>query len=848
MSMNTPNQADIQITAQADQYTIAPGGKQEIPLLLVNNGTAPEQCRIGVEGIPLVWVFAEQQVVLLQPGAQVQVILTIQPPALPNVQIGRYILTVKAASMVDPARLAQTQVALTVAGFEVKGRVGVLLQGLQYSVVPGEQLVIDSVLINQGLTADTLRLALADLPSGWAAVPEPVIWLQPGEVKNATWIIKPPREPGSRASRYPFRLQIASQEAPDQTVSIDCTLTVAAFTAFKSTLQAAQPEQNLPRRVAVQNLSNIPVSFNVSWSSPEDVLLFEPAEPQQVNVPGGETAHVDYSVQPARRPLFGGEKNYPYAVAVRAPNQKEQSLQGSLVARALLPTWALIAGAVILALMCFCGAWSLLRSDGREALPATATLPAPTATQSQIDQRPLLVQRNWYLAAYNTTRSTPGVQKAFTLFNPDGTLVGHTGCKDLRGNYQTNFNQISITNLNLGSGACPDATLMQQEDSMIAVLRSARSYYIADTVLQLIGDAGFLSYSLFPPESPEQIQPPQAVINAVTQAQVGQVVVFDGAASTGQAPIVSWRWDFGDGARGSGMVLQHTYVRAGTFTVSLAVTDQRGQSGSTTVQIHILALPTPTATATQPPPTAMPTLPPPTATPVPPTLPPLQPTYTPVPTAEPPTATPEPPPAPVPPQARVSGPGQGYIGEPVKFDASASQPGSSPITGYSWSLGNGQDLPVSPQSSVSATYNRAGDYEVTVFVFDQNGQSSFASTRISIGARLDANVWTLSTINAAPLLPGTAITMQFRQGELSGFAGCNTYSGSYTATANDDGTYALAIGPLRTSRMNCPQDIMQQEQSYLAMLQAATTGSIQGNMITLNSPSGSLVYFLIEPR
>ena len=42
-----------------------------------------------------------------------------------------------------------------------------------------------------------------------------------------------------------------------------------------------------------------------------------------------------------------------------------------------------------------------------------------------------------------------------------------------------------------------------------------------------------------------------------------------------------------------------------------------------------------------------------------------------------------------------------------------------------------------PESSVSATYNRAGNYEVTVFVFDANGLSSYATTRINIDARLD---------------------------------------------------------------------------------------------------------------
>ncbi|MBP1703975.1 MAG: Chitinase, partial [Chloroflexi bacterium] len=426
----------------------------------------------------------------------------------------------------------------------------------------------------------------------------------------------------------------------------------------------------------------------------------------------------------------------------------------------------------------------------------------------------------------------------FTLFNPNGTLIGYTGCKDLSANFKTSYNQISITDISLGPGTCPDPTSQEQEGAMVAILRAARSYYVADTALQIAGDAGFLNYSLSPLNRPETITPPQAAIQMVPQAQVGQVVVFDGSASTGQVPLVSWRWDFGDGATASGVVVQHTYTSAGTFNVQLTVTDQRGQTSSSTASIHILALPTPTFT---------PTVPPPTATPPQPTQPPQQPTYTPLPTAEPPTATPEPPPAPVPPVANISGPGQGFIGEPVKFDASASQPGSSAITAYSWSLGNGVDLPTSAQSSISATYNRAGNYEVTVFVNDANGLSSYATTRINIDARLDTSVWTLSAINTKPLLPGTAITMQFKEGELAGFAGCNTYYGSYTADQNDDGTYTITVGPLTTSRLACPQDIMEQEQEYLISLQQATRATVQENRVILDSLPGKLDFYLIEP-
>ena len=54
-------------------------------------------------------------------------------------------------------------------------------------------------------------------------------------------------------------------------------------------------------------------------------------------------------------------------------------------------------------------------------------------------------------------------------------------------------------------------------------------------------------------------------------------ITFDGSGSYDSDDIgdgiVSYAWDFGDGATGTGMTAQHTYTVAGTYIVSLTVTD-----------------------------------------------------------------------------------------------------------------------------------------------------------------------------------------------------------------------------------------------------------------------------------
>lgn len=46
------------------------------------------------------------------------------------------------------------------------------------------------------------------------------------------------------------------------------------------------------------------------------------------------------------------------------------------------------------------------------------------------------------------------------------------------------------------------------------------------------------------------------------------------------AAIASYRWDFGDGTTGSGLIVNHTYAAYGTYTATLTVTDHDGLIGT----------------------------------------------------------------------------------------------------------------------------------------------------------------------------------------------------------------------------------------------------------------------------
>jgi heat shock protein HslJ len=161
--------------------------------------------------------------------------------------------------------------------------------------------------------------------------------------------------------------------------------------------------------------------------------------------------------------------------------------------------------------------------------------------------------------------------------------------------------------------------------------------------------------------------------------------------------------------------------------------------------------------------------------------------------------------------------------------------------------GNFANFPVTGQGSRDVRPGITTSYELLVFNTDDTTSSQ--RIEITVVGGLTGGQWTLQSMSSAAtglvtVIPGTFVTARFEAtGALSGSAGCNNYSGSFTAF---DQTLRVS-SPLAGGMVFCgdPAGIMEQEQLYLSLLQSAVSFQISAGQLSVFDGSGNriLVFF-----
>jgi chitodextrinase len=177
---------------------------------------------------------------------------------------------------------------------------------------------------------------------------------------------------------------------------------------------------------------------------------------------------------------------------------------------------------------------------------------------------------------------------------------------------------------------------------------------------------------------PNQAPRPAFSINPATPL-VQTNVAFDASATTDEGQpcgaACAYSWEFGDGAKGSGIFATHRYQSSGPFQVRLIVADARGSS-AIAAQTVIVGL------------SAMPTV------------------------------------------AFVFSPTNPAPGQMIFFTAEASRPAPGRrLVSYEWNFGSGR---TATGVTTSKGYDTAGNYVVTLTVTDDAGQRATLSQTVPV--------------------------------------------------------------------------------------------------------------------
>ncbi|NEK85474.1 PKD domain-containing protein [Blastococcus saxobsidens] len=168
--------------------------------------------------------------------------------------------------------------------------------------------------------------------------------------------------------------------------------------------------------------------------------------------------------------------------------------------------------------------------------------------------------------------------------------------------------------------------------------------------------------------------PPTARISATP---TGLTAALDARASAdSDGTVASYAWDFGNGQKGSGATATHTYATAGSYVVTLAVTDDKG--ATTTAKTLVTVAPVRVNQA---------------------------------------------------PTAAFTATGRDLA---VSVDGAASDDADGTVAAYSWNWGDGS--PVADGVTATHTYAAAGTYTVTLTVADDEGATGTASQEVTVTA------------------------------------------------------------------------------------------------------------------
>ena len=183
--------------------------------------------------------------------------------------------------------------------------------------------------------------------------------------------------------------------------------------------------------------------------------------------------------------------------------------------------------------------------------------------------------------AKNVTVSAPSSQpEAVITFSPQNPLVGQTVFFDGTDSTAPAGRSIESYVWNFGDGET------QTGPHQGHIYSTANTFLVRLTVIDSEGFSASITQEI----KVGSADPAAAFTVSPSTGTTTTIFNFDASASTAVPPatIETYLWNFGDGSpSANGETASHTFTTAGTYTVTLRVTDSAGRTDTTTETVEV---------------------------------------------------------------------------------------------------------------------------------------------------------------------------------------------------------------------------------------------------------------------
>lgn len=252
------------------------------------------------------------------------------------------------------------------------------------AVEPGSRLVVALLVTNLGNTTESFVLAPTGMAAGWTNIRPAYITLFGGSSESVDVEVLAPRLPSTTAGPTALGVRIVPQADPDDVVTTEMTLHVAA--THDRRLTVLQPAVRSRRRatfeVMIENLGNAQASCRMHLAEPTSRLDGD-FDPPAVGVEPGGSSLVRVKVRARRNQWERRSRSIPFAIEADQQGIATVSADATFVQAPVLPErlWTRLAGVVAVGAG-LAGLWfGVITPEIRRAAErAVADLPAPSIT------------------------------------------------------------------------------------------------------------------------------------------------------------------------------------------------------------------------------------------------------------------------------------------------------------------------------------------------------------------------------------------------------------------------------------------------------------------------------------